>query len=231
MQAGIAIKNDGSKHQLRSCGRTSIDFASIDFASIDFAALRSGRTDARDEQTSNIIRRINSDVYTRGRVVSEENESIHARLSSLENEVTNLREGYLIISRRYNEALKSLKDLTTNAAEAALRAAASAEKSAYASKKAAEAAKEAVAGSVMTAANEAAEAAEAAAMAAIEAAASAAAAAAAAAAAVSHQAEEMSIQASAEAAQATNRAALAAAKAVKMANLASSYIKEANKSA
>jgi len=157
----------------------------------------------------------------------ESEKIIFAKLAGLEDEIKNLREGYLTINKRYSDVLISLKDLTSHSTEAAKRAAIAAEKAAFASRKAAGAAKEAAHHSIILAAEEAAEAAGAAAEAAIEAAAAAASASAAAAAAAAHQAEETAMQAAAEAAAATKRATEAAAEAMRMSNEASKSAKQA----
>ena len=42
--------------------------------------------------------------------MSEEIKLIHSKLVSLETEVSDLRQGYIIINRRYTNALTTLKD-------------------------------------------------------------------------------------------------------------------------
>ena len=61
--------------------------------------------------------------------MDNELETIHAKLSALEAEVINLRQGYIVVNKRFTEALGSLKVLTIHASEAAKRAAASADRS------------------------------------------------------------------------------------------------------
>ena len=98
-------------------------------------------------------------------------QNIYAKLVILETEVSDLRQGYVIINRRYSNALASLKDLTALATEAAKRSANGAIKAAEAAKNASTAATEAAAIPVLKAADAAADAASAAAESAIEAAA------------------------------------------------------------
>ena len=88
---------------------------------------------------------------------------IERKILSLETEVGDLRQGYLIINRRYSQALTALKELTAHAAEAAKRAANGAIKAAAAAKNASTAATEAAAFLVVVAADAAADAAAAAA--------------------------------------------------------------------
>jgi hypothetical protein len=71
---------------------------------------------------------------------SESEVEIYSRLAGLEKEVVILRDGYLVINKRYTQALLSMKSLTSATLEAALRAAVAAEKSALACKNAATAA-------------------------------------------------------------------------------------------
>jgi len=155
--------------------------------------------------------------YWRTIMVSETENKIYARLTELENEVVTLRDGYLVVNKRYSQALLSMKALTTSTLEAAIRAATAAEKSSLACKNATVAATAAAAVPVIEAAEAAAGAAGLAALAAAEAAAAASAAASAAAAAAAFQAEETAVQASSEAAAATARATAAAAAAAKLA--------------
>ena len=56
--------------------------------------------------------------------MQEEAAKIYEKLAALETEVLSLRDGYLIVNKRYSETLQSLKALTTDASEAAQRAAA-----------------------------------------------------------------------------------------------------------
>ena len=163
----------------------------------------------------------------RQNIIKADIEKIYAKLVSLETEVTNLRNGYVIVNKRYTEALTTLKTLTQTSLVAAKRAAVAAEKASHAAKICATAAKAAAEKYVIDAAEAAASAAAMAAEAAIQAAAAASASAAAAAAAVAEQAEESLIAASAEASVATRRAAEAAADAVRMSNLASESAKKA----
>jgi len=67
-------------------------------------------------------------------------EKIYAKLLSLEAEVSNLRQGYIVVNQRYTEAIGALKLLTTSALEAAKRAAIAAEKALVAAKKSSDAA-------------------------------------------------------------------------------------------
>ena len=73
-------------------------------------------------------------------MISDAENKIYARLTELESEVVTLRDGYLVVNRRYSQALLSMKTLTNSTLEAALRAAAAAEKSSLACKNAAQAA-------------------------------------------------------------------------------------------
>ncbi|HEX4944435.1 MAG TPA: hypothetical protein VFV55_08775 [Usitatibacteraceae bacterium] len=128
--------------------------------------------------------------------MDQEATKIYAKLAEFEKEIANLREGYLVVGKRYSESIESLKVLTDHAREAAERAAASAILSATAATNAATAAREAANETVVAAA-------------------------AAASAAAAQQAEEVSVQASAHATLAAKRAAEAAAEAVRMAHAAS----------
>ena len=65
---------------------------------------------------------------------------IHAKIAQLEADIASLRDGYMIVNKRYAQTLDSMKLLTQSALEAALRAANAAEKAAQASKNAAAAA-------------------------------------------------------------------------------------------
>lgn len=73
---------------------------------------------------------------------------IQSKLLSLETEVSDLRQGYIIINRRYSNALMTLKELTGHASESAKRSANAAIKAANAAKNASTAATEAAALSV-----------------------------------------------------------------------------------
>ena len=55
--------------------------------------------------------------------MSEDTDRIYVKLAQLEQEITNLRQGYVILNKRYGAALGTLKDLTLHAMEAAKRAA------------------------------------------------------------------------------------------------------------
>jgi hypothetical protein len=70
-------------------------------------------------------------------------DKIYAKLISLENEISNLRQGYMVVNQRYTETLNILMDLTNSAAEAAKKACLSAEQSAIATSKCSIAIKEA----------------------------------------------------------------------------------------
>ncbi len=89
-------------------------------------------------------------------IVSEIENKIYARLTELENEVVTLRDGYLVVNKRYSRALMSMKVLTSSTLEAAIRAAAAAEKSSLCCQNAALAAKAAAAVPVIEAAEAAA---------------------------------------------------------------------------
>jgi hypothetical protein len=151
-------------------------------------------------------------------MASETETKILAKLTDLENEISTLREGFLIVNKRYADTVDNMKLLTSQSLEAAMRSAAAAERAAMACKAANAAAHAAAAQSVIEATSLASEAAGLAALAASEAAASASAAASAAATAAANQAEEIALQASAEAARATARATAAAAEAAHLAN-------------
>lgn len=139
---------------------------------------------------------------------------IQAQLGVLQQEVKDLRGGYLTINRRYTVTIESLRDLTSHASEAANLSSQVTLKSVSAAKNAVAATSEAVDQGVFAAVDFAAKSAEDAALAA-------AAAASAAAIAVAHQAEESAILASASAAEASKIASGAAAEAVKISNHAS----------
>ena len=64
----------------------------------------------------------------------EQIKKIFDKLSALESEVAALREGYVVVNKRYTQTLDSVKGLTANALEAAMRSAAAAENSALACK-------------------------------------------------------------------------------------------------
>ena len=128
---------------------------------------------------------------------------IYAKLAQMEADIAGLRDGYLIVNKRYTQTLESVKLLTQHTLEAAMRAALAAEKAALACKTATQAAIASANAAVVDATRAAAQAAGLSAVAASEAAAAASAAAAAAASAAAIQAEETMLQASAEAAQAT----------------------------
>jgi hypothetical protein len=146
---------------------------------------------------------------------------ISAKLAQIEADISMLREGYLVVNKRYADTLQTMKALTEHSLEASLRSATAAEKAALACRNATAAAVSSASENIITATQAAAEAAALAAVAASEAAAAASAAAAAAATAAAVQAEETSLQASAEAARATARATAAAAEAARMATEAS----------
>ena len=155
-------------------------------------------------------------------VANDDSEKIiHAKIAQLEADIASLRDGYMIVNKRYTQTLVSLKQLTQNALEAALRAATAAEKAALASKNATAAALSSASAKIIGALHAAVEAASLAAVSAAEAAAASSAAAAAAASAAAIQAEESSTQAAAESARATLRATEAAAQAAQMAYMAS----------
>ncbi len=61
---------------------------------------------------------------------------IFAKLSELESEIATLRSGYLVVNKRYSDALSAMKTLTSNSLEAAVRAALAAEKATQACKNA-----------------------------------------------------------------------------------------------
>lgn len=150
---------------------------------------------------------------------------IRAKIAQLEADMGSLRDGYMILNKRYTQTLGTMKELTQRALEAAIRCANAAEKAAMASKNAANAALSSASAKIIDATQAAAEAASLAAVAAAEAAASASASAAAAASAAAIQAEESSNQAATEAARATLRATEAAAEAAQMAQVAAEAAK------
>lgn len=55
--------------------------------------------------------------------MNKEMEQIHARMGELEREITNLRQGYVIVNQRYSESLLSLKELSSFTTQAAKRSA------------------------------------------------------------------------------------------------------------
>ena len=72
--------------------------------------------------------------------MKEDIEKIYAKLISLETEIANLRQGYMVVNQRYAEAIGTLKSLTASALEAAKRAAIAAEKALLAAQSSAAAA-------------------------------------------------------------------------------------------
>lgn len=84
-----------------------------------------------------------SRLYRREPVVTGETEKLYARLGELEQEVSNLRNGYQIVNKRYGKALSSLKELTMHAREAAIQASTAATNILLAARSAANAAREA----------------------------------------------------------------------------------------
>lgn len=144
-------------------------------------------------------------------------EQVYYELTTIKDDLDDLRSTYKGVSKSYALALKTLNDLTLHSSEAAKRAAKSTEQSRIAAMNAVIAAKEVAANPTLVAVVEAAViTAVAAALAAVESAAAAAAASAAAATAVSHQADESLVKASTEAAKASKMAADSAAEAVKL---------------
>ena len=122
--------------------------------------------------------------------------ALSSRLLLIEQEVSNLRQGYAVVSARYIAALNSLKSFTVHAMEAAKRASLAAQRAAETARRACETTQGAIDKSIGFAAAASVVTAQFAAEAAAEAAAAATAAASAAAAAAAHQAEESSRQAS-----------------------------------
>jgi len=54
-------------------------------------------------------------------MTTESEQKIFAKLAELESEVADLRTGYLVVNKRYTEALSTLKTLTSLTLEAAMR--------------------------------------------------------------------------------------------------------------
>lgn len=67
----------------------------------------------------------------------DSDKQIHSRMAQLVVDIGSLRDGYMIVNKRYTQTLYAMKQLTQNSLEAALRAATAAEKAALASKNAA----------------------------------------------------------------------------------------------
>ncbi len=84
--------------------------------------------------------------------MQEDIQKIYAKLVNLESEVLNLRKGYIIVNKRYADALSNLKSLTSSALEAAKRTGFAAEKALLAAKNSAKAAKLAASKEVIDAA-------------------------------------------------------------------------------
>ena len=55
-------------------------------------------------------------------MTTSETDKIYARIAELSQEVTNLRQGYTIVNKRYGDAIRSLRDRVGHAAEAATEA-------------------------------------------------------------------------------------------------------------
>ena len=72
---------------------------------------------------------------------TETEKIIFAKLSTLEDELSALRQGFIVVNRKYSEVLTSLKKLSELTVEATHRASASACRAENAAKKAAETAK------------------------------------------------------------------------------------------
>lgn len=195
-------------YRIRAAGRDRVAFATR--IAIGDGPLMSARN-ASAASSTRLYSRMNPDSEQR----------ISAKLAQIEADISMLREGYLVVNKRYAETLQTLKALTEHSLEASLRSATAAEKAALACRNATAAAVSSASENVIAAMQAAAEAAALAAVAASEAAAAASAAAAAAASAAAVQAEETALQASFEAARATTRATAAAAEAAKMAAEAS----------
>lgn len=157
--------------------------------------------------------------------MSEAEKELFARLEKLEQEVEDVRDGYVALSSRHGMVLNSLKVFTEQSMTAALLAASAAEKSKHAAIRARDTAKSAADNHMLAVAEIAAEAALASAQAASDAAASAAAASAAASTAAAHHAEELSLHAAKDAAKAVSVAAHAAANAVKASSEAAEFAK------
>ena len=102
--------------------------------------------------------------------MSKTNDTLYDRVVSIEKELMNLRQGYVIVNDRYNTAMGSLTTVTHHSVVAAQKAALSAQNSETAASNAAKAAQVAAEHDVVSAAQSAAGAAHAAAEAATEAA-------------------------------------------------------------
>lgn len=77
--------------------------------------------------------------------MSEETDKLYARLAQQSTEIENLRQGYVIVNRRYGAALESLKLLSASAREAVVRADIAAQEAARSAKHAASVASDLVA--------------------------------------------------------------------------------------
>ena len=84
--------------------------------------------------------------------MSEMNDPLYARVVSIEKELINLRQGYVIVNDRYNSAMSLLTKVSSHSVVAAQKAAVSARNSETAAGNAAEAAKIAADHAVLSAA-------------------------------------------------------------------------------
>ncbi len=84
--------------------------------------------------------------------MDEQTEKIYARLAAMDREIANLRQGYVIVNKRYTEALASLRRLITHATDAARKSSQAAQKAEIACRNAASAAHEAAEQHVISAA-------------------------------------------------------------------------------
>jgi hypothetical protein len=84
--------------------------------------------------------------------MSDEIDRIYTKLAHLEQEITNLRQGYVVVNQRFNESLLAMKLLTVASKEAAQRSAIAAKKALLSCQTAAIAATEAADHAVDTAA-------------------------------------------------------------------------------
>ena len=86
-------------------------------------------------------------------------DAIYSKLVTLETEIQNLRQGYMLVNQRYTKAIYSLNSLTTSALDTTKWAAIAAEKALFAAKKSAAAASVAATNDMIAAAEAAADAA------------------------------------------------------------------------
>lgn len=95
------------------------------------------------------------------KIMTEAEQKLYSKMEAIEHKLVNLRQGYLIVNKRYNEAIGSLKELTQHTMIAAKKAAEAALISRQAADRAAAAARLAADSHIIAAAEAAADAAQA----------------------------------------------------------------------